>query len=156
MRWASWPNSRRSVARPNDQCPGRAWRRLAGDKFVMKSRILLIPKGVPPMRRFIVGLFAVIGALVVLLIIAGGAAWHYLKPHTPVIAASTILDLDLTRSLGKGPAGDPFGHLLFENRLTLRDVLDALQRAGDDPRVKGVVARIGSDESGTATAQELR
>jgi protease-4 len=108
------------------------------------------------MRRFIVGLFAVIGVLVVLLIVAGGIAWHYLKPRAPVIAASTILDLDLTHSLAKGPAGDPFGHLLFEDHLTLRDVLDALQRAADDPRVKGVVARIGSDEFGTATAQELR
>src|SRR5689334_20255567 len=122
----------------------------------MRSRILLVPEGVSPMRRFVVGLLATIGALVVLLTIGGAVAWHFLAPRAPVIAASTVLDLDLTKPLAKGPDEHGLRRLLFEERVTLRDVLDALQRGGGDPRVKGLVARIGSDEIGSATVQELR
>src|SRR6266568_5668127 len=104
----------------------------------MKSRILLIPGGVPRMRRFIVGFFAVIGILVVLVALGSALAWRFLAPKAPVIAASTILDLDLTRSLAKSPSQDVFRQLLLEEHLSLRDVLDALQRAGADPRVRGV------------------
>src|SRR5260221_3463128 len=95
----------------------------------MKSRILLIPQGVPRMRRFIVGFFAVIGILVVLAAVGGALAWRFLAPKAPVIAASTILDLDLTRGLAKSPSQDVFGQLLFEEHLALRDGLDPLQRA---------------------------
>jgi protease IV len=108
------------------------------------------------MRRFIVGFFTVLGVLVTLLVIGGAVAWHFLAPRPPAIAASTILNLDLTQNLAKSPPGDALEQLLQENRLTLRDALDALQRAGSDPRIKGVIARIGSDEMGTATVQELR
>ncbi len=108
------------------------------------------------MRRFIVGFLAMLGFLVLLFVVGIGVAWHYLAPRQPVIAASTILDLDLTRGLTEAPTGDGFAQLLLEERLSLRDVLDALQRGGDDARVKGVVARVGSDAIGTATVQQLR
>ncbi len=108
------------------------------------------------MRRFIIGFFTVLGVLVVLLVIGGAVTWHFLAPRTPAIAGSTILNLDLTQSLAKSPPENTLGQLLQEDRLTLRDALDALQRAGADPRIKGVVARIGTDEIGTATVQELR
>jgi protease-4 len=108
------------------------------------------------MRRFIVGFFTVLGVLVVLLVVGSAVAWHFLAPRTPAIASSTILNLDLTQNLAKSPPEDALGQLLQEDQLTLRDILDALQRAGSDSRIKGVVARIGGDEMGTATVQELR
>ena len=108
------------------------------------------------MRRFVVGFFTVVGVLVVLLMIGGAVAWHLLVPREPAIASSTILNLDLGQSLPEAAPTDPFARLLFERTVTLRDVLDALQRAGDDTRIKGVFARIGTDAMGTATVQELR
>ncbi|MBV8651603.1 MAG: S49 family peptidase [Alphaproteobacteria bacterium] len=108
------------------------------------------------MRRVIIGFFTVLGVLVVLLVIGGAVTWHFLAPRTPAIAGSTILNLDLTQSLAKSPPENALGQLLQEDHLTLRDALDALQRAGNDPRIKGVVARVGSDDMGTATVQELR
>lgn len=108
------------------------------------------------MRRFIVGFFAVLGVLVLLAVVGSAIAWRFLAPRTPAIAASTILNLDLTKNLAKTPAANTLGRFLFEEQLSERDVLDALQRAGSDPRVKGVIARIGNDEMGTATVQELR
>src|SRR5260370_34263082 len=108
------------------------------------------------MRRFVVGFFTAVGILVVLLVVVGLVAWRTLVPREPVIASSTILNLDLSRSLPEAAPEDALTRLLFEETVSLRDVLDALQRAGDDSRIKGVFARLGTDEMGTATVQELR
>ena len=107
------------------------------------------------MRRFVIGFFAIVGILVVLLVVVGLVAWRTLVPREPVIASSTILNLDLSRSLPEAAPEDALTRLLFEETVSLRDVLDALQRAGDDSRIKGVFARLGTDEMGTATVQEL-
>src|SRR5260221_9773357 len=108
------------------------------------------------MRRFVVGFFTVVGILVVLLGVVGVVAGGTLVPREPVTASSTILNLDLSRSLPEAAPEDALTRLLFEETVSLRDVLDALQRAGDDSRIKGVFARLGTDEMGTATVQELR
>ena len=108
------------------------------------------------MRRVLIGIFAVIGVLAVLSLAGGLAAWRLLQPKPPQIAASTILDLDLSQDIAESQPADPVARLLFDGQPALRDLLDALQRAGDDPRVKGVVARVGNDGLGTATVQELR
>jgi len=108
------------------------------------------------MRRFVIGFFTVVGILVVLLVVGGAIAWRMLMPREPAIAGSTILTLDLNHSLVEAAPEDAFTRLLLEETVSLRDVLDALQRAGDDNRIKGVFARLGSDEMGTATVQELR
>lgn len=45
---------------------------------------------------------------------------------------------------------------LFESQVSLIDIVRMLDRAADDPRVKGVVARIGDTGRSMAEAQELR
>src|SRR5260370_5099926 len=108
------------------------------------------------MRRFVVGFFTVVGILVVLVVAGGAVGWRMLVPREPGIASSTILNLDLSHSLAEAAPEDALTRLLFEQTVSLRDVLDALQRAGDDSRVKGVFARLGTDEMGTATVQASR
>jgi protease IV len=108
------------------------------------------------MRRFILGFFTVIGLLVVLLVVGGWVAWRMLAPREPVIADSTILSLELGHGLAEASPSDPFARLFVEETPSLRDMLDALQRAGDDSRIKGVFARIAGDELATASVQELR
>ncbi len=108
------------------------------------------------MRRFIVGFFTVVGLVVVVLVVGGAVAWRLLVPREPTIASSTILSLELGKSLAEAAPAESYTRLFFEETPSLRDVLDALQRAGDDPRIKGVFARIGGDEMATATVQELR
>jgi protease IV len=66
-----------------------------------------------------------------------------------------LLELDLTRPLGDAPAVDLLDRLRSRGRPRLGDVLDALHRAGDDRRVVGLVAKLGSGLS-LAAAQELR
>jgi protease IV len=108
------------------------------------------------MRRFVVGFFTVVGLLVVLLVVVGAIAWRVLVPPAPGIAGSTILSLELGHRVAEAASSDPYSRLFLEETPSLRDLLDALQRAGDDPRIKGVVARIAGDEMATATVQELR
>ena len=107
------------------------------------------------MRRFIVGFFAVIGGAVSLFIVvvAGLLIWGTSSPAP--VGDSTVLSLNLNQALTDGPP-DALAGLLGEAQPTLRDVLDALERAGGDARVKGILARMGGDGMATAQVQELR
>jgi protease-4 len=108
------------------------------------------------MFRFFVRLFALVG-LVVVLVAAGGGyyAWRAWERREPLPDA-IVLDLDLDQPLEEHGAGGQLSDALFSRGDTLRDVVDALDRGSNDPRVKGVVARIGGDRLGTGKSQELR
>ena len=108
------------------------------------------------MRRFIVGFFAVIGAFVSLVIVALFALAIWGSSATAPVAEGTVLSLDLTAGLSDIAPREGLGALFSDQKPTLRDVLDAIERAGTDPRVKGVFARVGGDDVPTAQAQELR
>lgn len=68
------------------------------------------------------------------------------------VPRGTVLELDLTRPL----TDDPLSALVPGGRPTLRQVVEALDRAGDDPRVAGLVAWVRAPAQGLATVQELR
>lgn len=70
--------------------------------------------------------------------------------------APLLLELDLTQDLFDGVVSDPVGMALAYRKTSLRDVLDGLRRAGSDPRVRGLVAKVGGPRTGLARAQELR
>jgi protease IV len=107
-------------------------------------------------RRVVVWLFAAIGILVVLAVVGGLVSWKIYAPKSPQIAGSTVLDLDLTQDIAEAAPRDALSRIVFQEKPDLRDLLDALQRAGADPRIKGVFARLGNDGLGTAMVQELR
>jgi protease-4 len=109
------------------------------------------------MRRFIVGFFAVIGFLSFLIfVLLGLGLWFLAAPGEKPLADNSILTLDFSKPLAEGAAEDGIERVFLGGQSTLRDVLDGIERAQDDPRVKGVLARIGDTELGTAQAQELR
>jgi protease-4 len=108
------------------------------------------------MRRLIIGFFALIGVLVVSLVVLSVVVLIVAEPGTKRLAAANILTLDLTQALPDQAPDDGLERIFLGERLTLRDVTDALARAGDDARIKGVVARIGGGSLGTAKIQELR
>ncbi len=64
--------------------------------------------------------------------------------------------MDLTKDLPEGASEDPLLRLIAGSKPTLRDFLDAVEAAGDDPRVKVLLARLGDDELGLAKIQEIR
>jgi protease IV len=108
------------------------------------------------MRRVIVGFFAAIGFLTVLLVVGVVLLATGMKPRFTPLAENIILNVDLTRGLAEGAHEDRLLRLLLGAEPTLRDVLDAIETASGDPRVKGLLARVGEDELGLAKVQELR
>jgi protease IV len=108
------------------------------------------------MRRLLVGFFAAIGVLTILALIAGAVVIARLQPRTPALPGNMILSLDLTSGLAEGPTEAGWQRVIFGNKPNLRDLLDALVKAEADPRVKGILARLGTDEIGLAQVQELR
>jgi protease IV len=108
------------------------------------------------MRRFVVGFFAAVGFLTVLLIVGAVLLVTGLKPHVTPLADSIILNIDLTQGLAEGPREERLLRLLVGAKPTLHDVLDAIETAAGDPRVQVLLARVGDDELGLGKTQELR
>src|SRR5689334_8824481 len=108
------------------------------------------------MRRIIVGFFASIGVFVFALIVLSVGFWFFLAPHEKPLAEKDVLLVDLTKPLPEGAPDGGIERLVFGEQPSLRDVLDGIERAEGDARVKGLVARLGDGSLGTAQAQELR
>src|ERR1041384_2685 len=106
--------------------------------------------------RFIVRFFAVIGVLVVLAVGASIAVFFWAEPRAPRIAGNPILTLDLTQALPDAPGDRGLSRLLLPSAMSLHDALSALEKAGNDPRVKALIARVGDGGMGVAETQELR
>src|SRR3954453_19826323 len=66
-----------------------------------------------------------------------------------------LLELDLSHPLVEQEPDDPIAKLRSRGKPRLRPVLKALHEAGDDPRVVGLVARVGDASMPLARAQEL-
>ena len=108
------------------------------------------------MKRFVVGLLATIGLLALLL--AGGAvaAVWLLLPARPELPTQIVLTLDLRQGVDEVAATEPLAALGLAAPPTLTEVILALEQAGRDPRVKGLVAQLSGEGPGFAQAQELR
>jgi protease IV len=108
------------------------------------------------MRRFIVGFFAFIGFATVLLVAGVMLLVGGLKPSVTPLPGNILLSVDLTRDLPEGASEEPVLRLLVGSKPTMRDFLDGIEAAGNDPRVKVLLARLGDDELALAKTQEIR
>jgi protease-4 len=107
-------------------------------------------------RRLVVGLFAVIGLVAALLLVAGGVVAWKLAARSPSVPGAMILTVDLNGGLIDGPSEDAVSRLLVGSKTTLRDVVEALEHAATDARVKGLYVRLGDDSLGLAKVQQVR
>jgi protease-4 len=101
------------------------------------------------------GLFALIGIVAVLAIVGAGVAVWRIAASKPTLPASMILTAELDGGLTEG-SQNALSELVVGRRSTLRGFLDALERGGEDPRVKGLYAHIDGDSLGLAKTQEVR
>ncbi|MGH6977379.1 MAG: S49 family peptidase, partial [Stellaceae bacterium] len=108
------------------------------------------------MRRFVVGLLAVIGAVTLLGMLSAVGVVIWAKLSGPGVPAAAILTLDVDGNLPDAPRNDGLLALLQPHQTSLRDAVGALDKAGRDPRVKGLLLHIGGADIGFAQAQELR
>jgi protease IV len=108
------------------------------------------------MRRLLLGFFATVGVLTVLLVIAAAVVIIQFRPTTPPLPGKIILSIDLTQGLAEGSGEAGWRSLVLGSKPGLRDFLDAIEAAGTDPRVKGILARVGDDAFGLAEVQQIR
>ncbi|MBJ6760784.1 signal peptide peptidase SppA [Myxococcaceae bacterium JPH2] len=107
------------------------------------------------MKRFFIGALACIGALSILFFIGIVGLLVLASSSKPSVPSNLVLELDLDQPLPEHVLDESFAGAFGKRPTTVRDVVEALEKAGSDPRVKSVVARVGSPGS-AAQAQELR
>jgi protease-4 len=107
------------------------------------------------MRRFFVGLAIAVGVVAV---IVGGLtlAVSHFKGKTAQLPDNIVLTIDLTGGLVDSAESNATSRLLFGQKTTLRDFIDALERAGDDPRVKALYIQLSDDSLALAKTQQVR
>jgi protease-4 len=107
------------------------------------------------MKRFFIGMLAFIGAMSVLFVAGLIGLMVLASASGPTMPSNIVLELDLEQPLQEYVQQDSLAGAFGEDPTTVRDVVDALEKAGSDPRVKSLVARVGNPGS-PAAAQELR
>jgi protease-4 len=110
------------------------------------------------MKKAVVVILAFIGTLTVLSCL--GLAFLMLVlalgGRVEGVPSSVILEVDFEHGVIEALPDDPLAQLVLEDQLVLPDLIDALDRAAGDRRVKALVARIGGGGMGLAHVQEIR
>ncbi len=108
------------------------------------------------LRKIVVGLLAIVGAFVVVLVVAGLWLGSLGPKPKPVPAKDVVLTLELGAPIPDRSGGGPLPFGAFGGGATLRDLVTGLEAAAGDDRVKGLVAHVGSGPLNMAYAQEIR
>ena len=108
------------------------------------------------MRKILIAGLAILGVLLVLAAVVAtgyGIVSALLHGRVP---EKTVLEADFEQGLVEDVPEDAIAQVLFTKPSTVRDVVEALEKASDDPRVSGLVARVGVAGLGLAQVQEIR
>ena len=97
-------------------------------------------------------LFLVLAALALVLLVSV----LVFSSASPVTSGKTVLQLDLVQAFPDHVPEEALAASLFDDRLRLREVVEALDRAASDDSVVALAARVGAVPMGLATVQELR
>ena len=105
------------------------------------------------MKKVIVRILAVLGAIYLLTILLAIVVLSGRKGSVP---SQTILEANFEQPLLEDVPETPTARFALMDRATVRDVVDAIDRAAADDRVKGMGAGVGAPGMGMAETQELR
>ena len=106
--------------------------------------------------RIAVGILAVLGGISLLAIIAAFVVWLYLPKVEHALPDNAVLVVNLADGITEALPDSPFARASIGNVIVMRDLVQGLEAARGDDRVKGVVVRLGSGDLGMAQAQEIR
>ena len=109
--------------------------------------------------KCVVGLFATVGFLLIAAFVAAALflpRFDGLEPAATAVPEDAVLMLDLADGLIERRSDNPLARASLGRALVLRDAVTALDAAGRDPKVKGLVIRAGWGSPGLAQMQELR
>ncbi len=100
-----------------------------------------------------IGFLLVAGAVVIAVFVLPGEPW---KAATPEVPAEAVLALDVSSGIVEARPDNPLAQISVGSALVMHDAVEALEAAGEDTRVRGLMAHLGSGELGIAQVQELR
>lgn len=103
--------------------------------------------------RFTLWLFAIFGGLFAVLLLAVTAFTLSVRQDDPTLPENAVLSLDLTVAPLEKPGDPPFFDT--DPAPSLREMVEAIERARDDAGIKALVASVGGAGLGVAEAQEL-
>ncbi len=109
--------------------------------------------------RCVVGLFAAIGFLLVAGVVTLAFLWRDIEPLSArrvEVPEAAVLSLDLRGGIMEARPDNPLARAGLSGVPVMRETLEALDAAGRDTRVRGLVARLGRGSLGLAEVQELR
>jgi protease-4 len=105
------------------------------------------------MKKLIVRILVILGIIYLVTIVG---ALMVLAGRKGSVPGNTFLEANFEQPLVEDIPENTTSKLMLEDRMTVRDVVDAIDRASTDDRVKGLVARVGAVQMGMAQVQELR
>jgi len=108
------------------------------------------------MKRAFARLLTFIGGLAVLALVVALGVLIGFRVSKRTVPSKTVLEVNLETDLIEDVPDDPAAKVVLRNKTVLRDVVEALERAGNDDRVAGLVARVGAAPMGVAQVQEIR
>jgi protease-4 len=108
------------------------------------------------MRKLLGTLLAWIGGITVFLVVILFVIATVARSSKSGVPSRVILEVNLETSMVEDAPDDPFAKLQGARIPVLRDIVEALDKAKDDSRVAGIVARIGAVPLSMAQAQEIR
>jgi protease-4 len=108
------------------------------------------------LKRIVVGTLALLGTFVFLLAAAAVVVLVFLPKVEQAVPDKVIIKLDLERNLVEYQPGDTISKFIEEKTPTVLQTVEALEKASEDPRVLGLVAKIGESGMGLAKIQEIR
>ena len=106
-----------------------------------------------------VGLLASLGFLMLLATVGLGLFWRqmeFFEKRETVVPERIVLSLDVGDSILEAQPDNPFSKAALGNPLDLRQIGEALERAGQDDNVSGLFLQVGHSTLGMAQVQELR
>ena len=108
------------------------------------------------MKKAILILLALFGAVALMLAIAAGVFGLAGLLGKERVASRTILEVDLEQPFVEFVPDDGIAQAMMGQAFTVRDVVEALQQGAGDDNVAGLVARVGGGAHGMAVLQEIR
>jgi len=104
--------------------------------------------------NILVKLFAIIGGFAIVVFFVCFVAFFTLMGEEPV-PGKTILEINLETGFIEYVPDDPLARMFFDGNTIVREVVEALEKAANDDRVLGLIARIGEAPIGLARVQEI-
>ena len=103
--------------------------------------------------RWLNRICAGLGALVIVVVVIALIASWVGRDRVP---GDAVLSVNLEQAVIESIPDDALARAMLGDQLILRDLVESIDRAAEDDRVKALVARIGGANQGTAAVQEIR